>query len=198
MKKITAMLLCILLMLALVGCGAEENSNEITALYDEGYTYSLTSYDDTSWVGIFQIDESFDSVLLVKAAMTAEQYEDYGAISFEDDDYEAKQLKILGQLTDVTVTDITDKVPSQTELDSWIGATMGELEDAGFEPTGYSGDEETGYSFFYDGPAYSLTVTPAEGSEVSDIDDYSVNDLRELPIGAVEFTGFSFNLLEVM
>lgn len=196
MKKITATLLCLMLVLALVGCGTQaQESNEITALYDEGYLCSLTSYDETSWSGIFQKDGSWDTVYLVTAAMTAEQYEAYSAIGFDDEEYETKQIKLLGQLTDVTVTDISDKVPTQEELDSYVGMTMGELEDTGFEKTGYMGDPETGYEFFFDGPEYSLTVSTEEGSAIDDLDNYSENDLRELKIGGVEFTGFSFNIL---
>ena len=194
MKKITAMLLCLMMVLALVGCGAQE-SNEITALFDEGYEATLTTYDETSWTGIFQKDGSWDTVYMVKAAMTEKQYADYEAIGWDDEKCDEKKAAILGQLSDVVVTDITDKVPAQEELDSYIGMTMGDLEDAGFESTGYVGDPETGYEFFYDGPAYSLTVTPEEGSTVNDLDDYSTNDLRAIKIGAVEFTGFSFNLL---
>ena len=196
MKKITAMLLCLMMVLALVGCGAQKAENEITALFDEGYEATLTTYDETSWTGVFQKDGGWDTVYMVKAAMTAKQYADYDAIGWDDEKCDEKKAAILGELTDVVVTDITDKVPSQEELDSYIGMTMGELEDAGFESTGYVGDEDMGYSFFYDGPAYSLTVTPAEDQTIDDLDDYSANDLRAITIGAVEFTGFSFNLLD--
>ena len=197
MKKITAMLLCLMMALALVGCGEQESngSNEITALFEEGYMFSFTSYDETSWAGIFQKDDSLDTVYKVTAAMTKQQYEDYSAIGFDDEDYEAKQKELLGQLADVTVTDITDKLPSQETLDSYIGMTMGELVEAGFEKTGYMGDPGMGYEFFFDGPEYSLSVTPENSKDIQDMNDYSENDILALKIGAVEFTGFSFNIL---
>ncbi len=194
MKKITAMLLCLMMVLALVGCGAQENK-EITALFDEGYTCSLTSYDETSWSGIFQKDGAWDTVYLVTAAMTTKQYEGYSAIGFDDENYETKQMELLGRLADVTVTDITDKVPTQEELDSYVGMTMGELEDAGFEKTGYMGDPGMGYEFFFDGSEYTLTVSPEDGEALDDLDNYSENDLSAIRIGVVEFTGFSFNIL---
>ena len=196
MKRIFAMLLCLLTVFALAGCGAEEGGNEITALYDEGYCLGMCTYDETSWAGLFQKEDSTETVYKVTAAMTAKQYEAYSEISFEDEDSEEKTKDILGQLSDVVVTDISGMVPSQEELDSYIGMTFGELEEAGFENSGYIGDEETGYRFFYDGPVFSCTVSTEEGTVITNMDDYSANDIRALKIGGMEFTGFSFNVLE--
>ena len=195
MKRLAAILLCLIMALALAGCGGQETAagNEITALLDEGYTTCCTSCGDTSWAGIFQKGNSWDSVYRVTAAMTEAQSEAFMNIGYEDD-YEAEERQILGQLSDVTVTDITDKVPAQEELDAWVGRTMGDLEADGFARNGYMGDPETGYEFIFDGPVYSLDVTAAEA--VDDLDNYSENDLRGLAIGSVRFAGFSFQLLE--
>lgn len=191
MKKLTAMLLSMLLVLSLAGCGAQE-SNEITALFKEGYRPSNSSADETAWSGIFQKSDSWSSVYFVTAAMTAEQYAALMDLDFEEGD-EEKAKALFSQLTNVTVTDITEKVPSQEELASYIGRTMGELEAAGFTKTGDVGDE-TGYSFYYNGPTYNFSVSPTE--TIENLDNYSENDLRALTIGSVEFLGFSSQFLD--
>lgn len=198
MKKIIALLLSFLLMCVLGGCGGAQTTdgNEITDLYNQGYEASNTSYDETSWAGIFQKDGGWDSVFLVTAGMTPEKYEELSAIGFDDEDYDAKQREFLGKLTDVTVTDITDKIPGQDELDKYIGMTIGELENEGFERSGFIGDPETGYEFFVDGPDFTVTVAVEGGETMGDMDNYSENDIRGLKISAVRFTGVSSKILE--
>lgn len=192
MKKLIAMLLAALMLLALAACGskAEDDSakNEIADLFDEGYVCVMSTSDETQWKGVFQQEESYDKIYMVTADMTAEKYEEFCNIDFDDED---ALHAILGSLQNVTVTDITDMVPSQAELDAYVGKTIGDLEADGFENSGWSGDPETGYSFFYDGPVYCCAVTPTEGTVIEDMDDYSANDIRALEIGAVEFQGLS-------
>lgn len=199
MKKLIVLFLCLLMALPLAGCGAQkekEKQNQMAALFDAGYTYVSTRYDETSWAGLFQKDNILDSVYVVKAAMTASQYKDYSAIEFDDAKAEAKQRKILCQLENVTLTDVTDRIPTAEELASYIGMTMGELEAAGFEKSGYSGDPETGYEFFFDGPVYSLYVFPKNSETMGSLDDYSENDLRGLTISKAEFMDFSYKILD--
>lgn len=202
MKKLITMLLAALMLLSLAACGSKaedtpaddaSDRNEITDLFDEGYICTLSSADETQWKGVFQQEESYDKIYMVTADMTAEKYEEFCNIDFDDED---ALHAILGSLQNVTVTDITDMVPSQAELDAYVGKTIGDLEADGFESTGWSGDPEEGYSFFYDGPVYCCAVTPAEGSKVTNMDDYSANDIRALEIGAVEFQGLSGYILD--
>lgn len=194
MKKFVSVLVSLIIVLALNGCGAEKTppqQNLITQLADEGYEYTMTSVTEESWKGVMEKDGQY---LLVTAAMTPALYEDYNNIGFEDD-YDAQMLAFLGSLKDVTSEDITDRVPTQEELDRYIGMTMGELEEDGYEQTGYLGDEGL-YSFFYDSDSYCLLVDPIEGTLIEDMDDWSVNDLRGLEIGGVTFLGFSGGILD--
>ena len=194
MKKLISVLMSLIIILTLSGCGAEKTppqQNLIMQLADEGYEYTMTSVTEEFWKGLMEKDGQY---LLVTAAMTPALYEDYNNIGFEDD-YDKQMLAFLGALKDVTSEDITDRVPSQEELDRYIGMTMGELEKEGYEQTGYLGDEGV-YSFFYDGDSYSLLIDPVEGTLIEDMDDWSVNDLRGLEIGGVTFLGFSGSILD--
>ena len=129
-----------------------------------------------------------------KYLLTAKQYEEFNGF-IDDLDSDVKQMAFLSTLTDVEVTDISDMVPTQADLDAYVGKTMGDMEDDGFYNSGWTGEPETGYSFYYDGPIYYCMVTPAEGTVIEDMDDLSVNDIRAIEIGAVEFLGISSDIL---
>lgn len=195
MKKLTAILLALVMVLALAACGSQPTAeNEITELVAEGYTCMMTSYDETQWRGIFMKEDSYDVVYKVTAAMTAKQYEKYSGIGWDDEKCEEKQLAVMGELTDVVITDIADMVPTQEELDAYAGKTLGDMEDDGFENTGWTGEPGEGYDFYYDGPVYYCKVSTVE--EVDDMDNYSTNDIRALEIASVEFLGISSYILD--
>lgn len=193
MRKIALLLLLLAMTFALTACGVENTANnEITELYDKGFSCTMSMATEECWKGVFQAEGTDNVVYFAQASLTKSDYEAYTAIDCEDED---GMKSFLGTLTDVTVTDISDKIPTQDELDAYVGKTLGDLEDAGFENTGFYGEEGIN-QFFYDGPIYCCTVTLADGVVVEDPDDYSANDLRALEIGAVEYTGLSGMLIE--
>ena len=195
MKKLTAILLVLAAMLTLVACGATKAKNEITDLLEQGYECRGWTGDETSWRGLFMKGDSYDEILKVTIPMTAEQYEKFN--SYFDDEYaETKQMTYLQTLTGVEVADISDMAPTQADLDAYVGKTLGDMEDDGFYNSGWTGEPETGYSFYYDGPVYYCSVTPAEGTVITDMDDLSANDIRAIEIGAVEFLGISSAILD--
>lgn len=197
MKKLMTAVLTLVMVLTLAACGGKTAAeNEITKLYDEGFECWATTACETEWRGLFMKEGSYDVIYKVIAPMTAKQYEAYSNIEFDDEKAEEKQRAILGALTDVIVENIADMVPTQEELDAYVGKTIGDMEADGFENTGWTGEPETGYSFFYDGPVYYCRVTPTEGTVIEDMDDYSANDIRAMEIGAVEFLGISSYILD--
>lgn len=194
MKKVTAILLMIILILALVGCGTVEDSeNEISKLMKEGYSCMMSSASEDMWKGIFYREGNYDTIYKVVADMSEKEYQAYNDADFNEEIING----ILFGLKNVTVTDISDIVPTQEEMNIYVGKTLGDLEKDGFENTGWLGEEETGINqFFYDGPVYYCKVTLADDVVVEDMDEYSANDLRELEIGSVEFQGISSYLLD--
>lgn len=206
MKKIFAVLLSVSLLFTLACCGqkpeeptTEEQTtvaeapsgNDVTALMEEGYSITSAMADETVWKGVLQNANAPEKLYFGTAPLTSELYTAYSAIEFDD----AEGMKaFLAGLENVTLTDISDKIPSQEEMDQYVGRTLGELEDDGFENTGYSNDEGA-VIFSYDGPAYSCNVTPTEGTVIENMDDWSANDLRELTIGKMEYTGISSALI---
>lgn len=204
MKKILSLILALVTALALVACGAAESGgeepapageNEIAQLLAEGYTCTMSTGEEGKWKGIFQKEDDAQAIVKVVAAMSAEEYAEYEAIDWADEEAEAKTNAVLTKLSDVQVTNVSEMIPTQEELDAYIGMTLGDLELDGFENTGNTNYEGV-YSFFYDGPVYCCTVDLAEGTIIEDMDNYSANDLRELVIGKVEYTGISSYILD--
>ena len=197
MKKITAILLTALMIFAFAACGSETENGakrkenpEIAELFDRGFSTNMTTFDETRWAGIFIKDDSFDEIYKVVAPMTPELYAELDAIGWEDD--EARNA-FIRTLSDATVTDVSDLVPAQEALDTYIGYKLQELEDHGFEKTGYSNWED-GCEFSYDGPEFCVRVTPAE--KIVDFDDLSENDIRGLTIAKIEFSSISGSVLD--
>ena len=194
MKKITIALLALIMAFAFVACSSGDatdtgTQNEIADLYaNEELTPGMTSCTEGVWKGVFYT-EDYSEVKHVVATMTKEQRDAYEAIDFADDDAEDQQQAIIFQIEDVTVTDITDEVPTQETLDTWVGKTCGDMEGAGFEQTGNTFVEDTPGSLelYYDGPDYCVAVGFDKKLKLN-IDDLSPNDMRALVIKSVRMT----------
>ena len=211
MKKVLSICLSIMLIAVLTACGTAPfgdravggeaadtdggPTNEITELVDQGYSTVMTSSDESQWNAVFQQDMNYDTVYKVEAVLTGDQYDRLNEIEWDDENGDQKRFRILGECEDVTVTDITDMIPAQEELDAYIGKTLGDMEKDGFENTGNSNWDGI-YEFYMDGPVYCCKVQLAEGIVIEDMDDYSVNDLRAMEIGKVEFSGFASGLID--
>lgn len=195
--RICALLLALVLALALVGCGEPEKTadSEIGKLFEDGYSITMASVSNETAMGILlQKEYSFDSVYMIKATLSGEQYKAYTQAS-ESEDSDAALAEFLSSLEGAVLTDITSEIPSRETLDAYVGKTFGELEEAGYESSGWIGGPGD-YTFSYDGARFCLNVTPAAGTLTGDLDDYSDNAIRALTIGGVTFAGFSFSFFD--
>ena len=113
---------------------------------------------------------------------------------FELDPFDEDQLKkyneIVTSIPECTVTSMNELLPDENEALKFVGKTIKDLEDAGYERMGYMFNDD-GCVFFADGPFYSLNVKTDEIITDETIDNYSENDIQELTITQIEITGFS-------
>jgi len=192
MKKTIALCFSFLMLVSLCSCidiNIGKKSNEISKMYDNGYTCTIDTIDDDYWYGILQ---KGDSYYRLTASLSKEDKEDYNELSAADDDYEEDKRAFLFDLNNITKEDLEDKVPTEFELKRFIGITYEEFENSGFENMG-NYDGENGMIFMFDNSVYSCDVT--FDAEITDMDDWSQNDLRQLKIADVKFTGFSQDFL---
>lgn len=191
MKRIITILLAITLLLNLSGCN---KTTELDKLEEQGYSRTMFVMQDNKWCGLYE-KENDAKKYKVDIELSNSQVDEYNKISFDDEQAEQKQNAIIKKTKNIVVTDISNVVPTQTELDKYIGKTLGDLETDGFENTGWIQNEDS-YDFYYDGPVYCCKVTLKAGIVISDLDDYSMNDLRKLEIGKVEYTSLSTNVID--
>ena len=190
---ILSLVLAMIFVSVFTGCNKTEES-EVGKLFEDGYYVSMMSADEETLSVILQKENSYETLYMIKGDMTAAKYEEYAKV-LDSEDSDAALVDYLSGRDDLTVENITDKIPSGETLNSYVGKTFGELEQEGYYSSGWIGDEGN-YVFTYDGPMYCLNVTPADGTMPGSIDDYSDNAIRELTIGSVEFAGFSLSFFD--
>ena len=208
MKKLVSLLLAFAMILSLCACGAKEEpqpevaTNALTEILDKGFTMRGYSYDvDDGFKGLIlketaEFEYDYSEVYKVEIPFTQADCDALDAIPWDAEDCDEQKIAYLSKLTDVTVTDITNLVPSQADLDALIGKTFGELEDEGWYNSGWvQTDDGTSFDFYYDGPVFYGKFSLPEGVKVANMDDMSPNDIRELVIGGVEFLGISLDIL---
>lgn len=209
MKKSVMILLSVVLIFAFTGCGAsnktqtsdsgeavEMGTNRIAELLNDGYELGMMSCSENEMKCILTKGENYELIIRITAKMSAELYDKYEAISFDDEQYEEKRQAFTTYLEIENEEDISDIIPTQDELNTYIGKTVGELEADGFENSGNLVDEEKDCMvLFYDGSEYCVEI----GTELkadANLDDYSNNDLKKLKITSIEFTGIGNNLVD--
>jgi len=186
MKKLFVVLLTLL---CLTACGQKKEENEIAKLLKESYNIEASSFDDKSWRGLLNKD---DSHIIVVAKMSEKLYEECHEVFFED---EEAYIEFLKKLEVSKTIDVSDKVPTKQEQQIYVGKTMGDLEEEGFENTGYIESDNYQYNFFYENEELCLTVKSSPDTPITNMDDFSVNDLKELVICEVVDCTISSNIL---
>lgn len=203
MKKILALALVFTMLFTLSACGDLENANltgsalgknEIAKALDEGYEIVMSSCypNDKIWKGIFQKDGSYEDMMILTADITMEQYEKLESIEWNDEKADEKRATVYGLLSNVQKIDISGFVPSEEELNSYIGMTLKEFEESGFENSGYTGDN----FLFYDGTIYSVIVEMDRHGVKKAFEKFNSKDYKKVKVKSVEFTGFAPDFLD--
>jgi len=169
----------------------EGKNNKTKELFEKGYKNNMTSVSNNVYQTLFIKDDSY---IVATAKLNDEQYTIYESISVIDEDYDGEMKAFIISLDDVTLKDVSDKVPSQKELDGYIGSTLGDLEKAGYEQTGTTLDDKGELVFTYSNGTYNISVSLDDSIVVNDLDDLSENDIRAFKLDKITFDGFDFGI----
>lgn len=203
MKKIINLLLVLLTVSCLCACSnATTNSedkpvekNEVASLYEQGYDVTQSSFMENKWVAIYEKDFSMNDAYKVELDMDQETFDKLFELDTFDEEGQKQYREIIESLPGCVITSMNDLLPSEDEFDKYVGKTILDLENDGYERTGYTYDDD-GCIFFLEGQKYALYVTVDEVITYETIDDYSENDIRALTIKSVECNGFSYKIFD--
>lgn len=189
MIKLMTIMFSFIMILGMTACGKKEAASGITIkdIYDQGYRLNASSLsgDVGTWKAYYIKDGDWSKPYLVEVTMTQDECSE---ITDADDE---KAEELLSAKKDVKITDVSDKVPAQDEIDKYVGKSLKELDDEGYYVCGSTEDE--------DGNAivdctkngeYQLKIKLNEAITWSDFNEDNV-DYSTLTVKEVEFAGFN-------
>ena len=171
-----------LLALFALGCGKSQETT-VGELLDQGYESKITTYDESQWRSLMTKDGTW---LDVTAKMTAGSYDAITGLDFFDDNYETQLRELVSALPVSSSKDITSTLPSQSDLDKFVGKTIGELEDAGYELSGYWTYGNEG-GIYVTNSKFMLNASFDNSAEIEDVYALSDEARRALVITAMAF-----------
>lgn len=195
MKKSIVIFLVFVTIFSMVACGNKEvgEANEIANLYAEGFTPTMWSMSDSTWAGIFQKEMSYDQVYVVTLKVSKSENEKINDANMEDDSDKALK-NIISYIPEPIIEDITSQIPGEEEINSLVGKTLSEIEEMGYFSMG-DFHSEGKHVYTYDNSIYSVNLE-LDTDDINDWNDISPNELLDLKVKAVEFSGFSSLFLE--
>ena len=145
MKKIIALLLCIIVAVSVASCGktpepikdgdavveSVKTLGDFYKLQKDGFSFS---YNDEIYVGVFEIG---DKSYRVAARISSEIYDKLEEVDFFADDRNKQFEEILKDVNVSLVEDLGKYILTETELDALKGKTGQQLLDKDFYVDGY-------------------------------------------------------------
>lgn len=125
------------------------------------------------------------------ASLTPEEADQLFALDASDSDYDQKHNEIVAPLAIDKIDNLTEQIPSQEELNQYVGKTGGDLLDEGWSMTWYStNDMEFGmvHGLFSYTVVFEGTLTKTELEE-DDIRPLVVKEVTHDGLGEI-FTGY--------
>ncbi|MBO6046374.1 MAG: hypothetical protein J6P61_01345 [Erysipelotrichaceae bacterium] len=194
MKRIIGLLLAF--MLVLVGCSSQsdgssaDNQAKIDSLKTMGDIFALgddisneqITYDEKLFGYGFEYDGIYYRVLLDLPKDISKKIwsiEDTG--DFEAKNKEVKE--IVSSLEFEKIENLTEGIPSQEELDKWIGKTGKDLTDDGWTGFGYNLVDMEFY--MNHGPYSFIVVFDGSLTDVNDMDDAEI--IKDLKIKSITY-----------
>ncbi len=194
MKKTWIILLCITMVLLLAACG--KKGPEFKTLGDcmaAPYEYGTEMVDEENYVYVF-FNNKEDGTRIpyrVTAEMTPELYEQFLALDFFDENYSDEVLKLVGGQKITQVEDLSSKIPTQKEMDAWVGKKGQEMMDAGYEVWGFGWGGGDDAEITVAKGLFEFTVSVDATDDFADEDFDGMGAFPNMTIKGVSWTGMS-------
>ena len=115
-----------------------------------------------------------------------ETYNAYNELDVMEDDYQQKVYQLIENIEIEDCIDFTDAVLTKEELDAYIGKTIGDMVNDGFEVSGYSFYEESNTVYTNkDLLGYKVDVALEEGFDPDS--EFEYEDLYGCTVKGIEF-----------
>ena len=166
-----------------------ETVSDVNDAKTMGDVLGLPSYGTASLNGYFVYAFELNGTLYrAVAPITQELSDQIFGLDFDDPEYEEKYNALVAPLAIDHIDDLNAMVPPQEELDAYIGKTVGEMMDEGWEyGWGYNLEEKTismSYGLFSYNVGYEGELDNGNG-EI----ELEEEDFRPLTVTSVAYEG---------
>ena len=205
MKKYLALILALAMALSLLaGCSkgitpANNNDNNapaatgtaaiesfktigdvLAATGDSGETQTATT--EKYHVRVFKIDNTYYRVIAEAPADVSQAIFD---LDYADPDHDKKLDELSSPLKIIKYENLSDMIPTQAELDKYVGKTAQDL----FDDEWYSGGWNLEDMVFYMDKAPFAYEVVLEGLDSPDVENFDEEDMGPLVVKSVTFSG---------
>ena len=143
-------------------------------------------YTETHYVTVFAVDDVNYRVI---ADIPEDVSKEIWAIDFEDEDRDQKVTDLLSPLEVKVCENLSEQIPSQEELDKYVGKTGQELFDEGWSDYSYYNleDMDAGLNF---GPFTYTVKFEYDGEPMVNTDDFDFfEEFKDLKVSSVVYEG---------
>ena len=140
-----------------------------------------SGYTEKHFVYAYKQNDTFYRAIVV---LSDDDSAKLNALDVLDEDYETKKTELISAMTIDRIENLSEMVPSQDELDKWVGKTGKDLFDAGWYNSGWNLNDMV---FWMDYGPFQYDVV-MEG-EVKDPENFEDADIEPLIVKSVTFNG---------
>ena len=202
-KFFKTIVLSIIVIIVASACGkkidnttnSNENINSFIKYENEGYDHGYASGEgDESGIYIkmwFNSKDKTDCVL-VTAKLSDDETSTWEQIDITEENYDEEVEKFIASIpeNEITVTSLNDQIPSDKEINKFVGKTLSDLENAGYEWSTDDEDEDGNHLSVYTNYDTSVSLGVYIEGGTPDLFELTDEEIAALKITDVKFWGF--------
>jgi len=181
-----------LLVLCLSGCKKEKS--KIEQLIDKGYQLDSTC---GSSVGLRKGSEELEDFIILTFDVSQAIQEKIDNLDFFSDSYWDDLIDLYAKCEVVDETNCMEYLPSNQDVQKYVGLTLVELKREGFDECGSISDE-TGVIYDMDNGYYCIKIKMDPKLNYETINNYSYNEILKTKIVEVEVAGLSMDIVSTL